>query len=313
MNDDAIHNNSSPSAMDDAARALFRLGRVFTRMPRRDLLAASSRHEPDLSAILLVQATEDAENDGAPATVGALATRLSIDPSTASRLVAQAVRAGYLHRTRLGADGRVVTLGLTDAGRALCAEAARYQRAVFDAATEGWPDADRATFACLFAGFADGVAALVPGRDAGRPGSISDGRQATSPAKLVAAWHLALNAGDADEVGALCHEHVELVGPRGVATGREIVRRWAGDAGIRLDPLRWFVRGNDVVVEQHAAWRDPETGEYGEPIPVATAFLVRDGLLARIARRDTLGAALADGGIDETSEVAAPDARHAGT
>ncbi len=296
--------------LDAAARSLFRLGRVFTRMPRRELLAAPSRDTPDLSAILLVQATEDAEHDGAPATVGTLATRLGIDPSTASRLVAQAERAGYLQRTRQGSDGRVVSLELTDAGRILGGEAARYQRAVYDAVTKDWSETDRATFARLFAGFADGVAALVAGRDAGRPGSGSDGRQATMPAELVAAWHVALNAGDADEVAALCHEHVELVGPRGVATGREIVRRWASDAGIRLDPLRWFVRGNDVVVEQHAAWRDPETGEYGEPIPVATTFLVRDGLLARIARRDTLGAALADGGIDETSEVAAPDARH---
>lgn len=120
---------------------------------------------------------------------------------------------------------------------------------------------------------------------------------------LVAAWHEALNAGDADRVAALSHDDVEVVGPRGVASGRAVVRDWVGRAGTRLEPLRWFQRDGSVVVEQRASWRTDETGEATVPIVVATAFRVRDGLVQRIARHDGLRQALADAGLDESTAV----------
>ncbi len=293
--------------LDEAGRALFRLGRVFARMPRRDLLEGSTVREAELSAILLVQAVEDLEAAGEDATVGTLAERLGVDPSTASRLVAQAVRAWYLRRVALQGDGRAVALALTAAGRALGESAARYQRTVFEEATRGWSAGDRAAFASLFVRFARGVAAMLAAAEQGRPPhrseggpGVDDGSRDLAP---VAAWHRALNAGDADGVVALAHDDVELLGPKGDAVGKELLRDWAVHAGIRLEPLRWFRRPGRVVVEQRASWRDEATGAFGEPIVVATVFHVRDGLVARVARHDDLAAALADADLNASDEA----------
>lgn len=305
---DSVQNQS---ALDGAGRALFLLGRVFARMPRRDLLDPPAGPEPQLSAILLVQAVEDAESAGEEATVGALAERLGVDPSTASRLVAQAVRAWYLRRVALQEDGRAVALTLTDAGRDLAAGAARYQRSVFDEATRGWSDADRVTFARLFVRFAEGVARMLA--DAGQRNPAPDAKEGTmhDGSRLlvtVAAWHVALNAGDADLVAALAHPDVEIAGPKGDAVGTELLRDWATHAGIRLDPFRWFRRGDRVVVEQRAAWRDPATSAFGEPRVVATVFDIRDGLVDRIARHPDLATALAAAGLDASDGAVGEDA-----
>lgn len=120
---------------------------------------------------------------------------------------------------------------------------------------------------------------------------------------VVAAWHEALDAGDVDRLAALSHDEIELVGPRGVASGRAVVRDWVGRAGARFEPLRWFHRDGSVVVEQRARWRGEDTGEAGAPIVVATAFRVRDGLVARLARFDDVAAALAAAGLDEATEL----------
>jgi DNA-binding MarR family transcriptional regulator len=296
-----------PSVFDEAGRALFRLGRVFARMPRRDLLDPPGLREPDLSAILLVQAVEDAEAAGEEATVGALAAKLGVDPSTASRLVAQAVRGWYLRRVARQEDGRAVVLALTDAGRDLAAGAARYQRAVFEEATGGWSPADRATFARLFVRFAGGVAAMLPGgerRGSGTATAEVDGADDGSRALVtVAVWHAAVNGGDPDRAAALVHPDVEMAGPRGDAVGKELLRDWATHVGIRLEPLRWFRRGDLVVVEQRAAWRDPATDAFGDPMPAATVFRVTDGLIARVARHPDLATALAEAGLTEADDA----------
>lgn len=160
VTDDPLGANGD-AVMDEAGKALFRFGRIFARLPRRDLLEAPTGRDAELSAILLVQAVEAAEAGGLAATVGGLAEHLWIDPSTASRLVAQTVRAGYLHREASQGDGRAVVLGLTDAGRALGDGAARYQRAVFDAAMRGWSGEEREAFARHFVRFAAGVVAML--------------------------------------------------------------------------------------------------------------------------------------------------------
>jgi hypothetical protein len=120
---------------------------------------------------------------------------------------------------------------------------------------------------------------------------------------IVEAWHAAVNASDAERAAPLSHPEVEVVGPQGVATGRAVVREWVGHAGIRLEPRRWFRRDDRVVVEQRARWRDAATGEAGDPLTVATVFRLRDGLIQRIARRDTLQDALVEAGLDKSTEV----------
>jgi DNA-binding MarR family transcriptional regulator len=149
------------SALDEASRTLFRLGRAFGRMPMSDLLEASAGRGTELSAILLVQAVEAAATRGGEVTIGGVAEQLGVDPSTASRLVAQSVQSGLLQRVASQVDGRARGLLLTQAGRALADGAARYQRAVFDAATIGWTEVEREEFARLFVRFADAIVAAL--------------------------------------------------------------------------------------------------------------------------------------------------------
>lgn len=150
-----------PVAIFDAAsRALFTLGRAFNRMPRRDLTDPHSGPDPDLGAILLTQTIADAQDSGEPVTVGAVADRLALDPSTASRLVARGVARDLIRRSSSTTDGRAVSLSLTDSGQDLVTAAARFQRSIFDAATASWSPTDRATFAHLFVAFTSAVLAM---------------------------------------------------------------------------------------------------------------------------------------------------------
>jgi DNA-binding MarR family transcriptional regulator len=155
-----------PSVLDDAGRALFRLGRMFDRQRVRKVLARGSERSVELSRIFAVQAVEAGlAEPGDEVTVGAVAERLGIDQSTASRLVAETIREGYLSRAASEADGRRIRLELTEAGRKLAGDARRYQRSVFEDLTRDWPAHEREEFARLLAKFADSVArsgALVP-------------------------------------------------------------------------------------------------------------------------------------------------------
>lgn len=147
------------SVFDDAGQALFRLGRAFGRQPAHRTLAEQTGQAVELSRILVVQAVEaGTEASDQEVTVGAVAARLGVDPSTASRLVAEAIQAGYLARATSPADARRARLGLTAAGRALAEGARRYQRAVFEQVTRDWPERERAEFARLFVKFAAAVA-----------------------------------------------------------------------------------------------------------------------------------------------------------
>ncbi len=147
--------------IDAAGRALFDLGRVFNRLPRRDLATSDTGPDADLGMIVLAQTIGGIPSAEGPITVGTVAARLALDPSTASRLVARGVERGLLHRRASTSDGRAVALSLTDAGERLAAAAGRYQRSIFDAATVDWSPSDRATFARLFVEFATAVMAMT--------------------------------------------------------------------------------------------------------------------------------------------------------
>jgi DNA-binding MarR family transcriptional regulator len=157
-------------ALDDAGRALFRLGRMFDRQRVRRVLAESTGRSVELSRILAVQAVEAGlEEPGAEVTVGAVAERLEVDQSTASRLVADTIRDGFLSRTTSEADGRRSRLRLTEAGRGLAEDSRRYQRSVFEDLTRGWPEGEREQFARLLAKFADSMAEASSDTEPGVP------------------------------------------------------------------------------------------------------------------------------------------------
>lgn len=136
------------AALDRASQALFRLGRLFARR--------ATGRPVELSRILVAEAVAAGPDEqGGEITVGLIADRLAVEPSTASRLVAEAIREGYVTRTTSSTDARRLLLDLTPAGRDLVAAARRYQRATFDDLTRDWPPHDRAEFARLLSRFTD--------------------------------------------------------------------------------------------------------------------------------------------------------------
>ncbi len=147
------------SALDQAGQALFRLGRIFSRYPMKDQLQRRTGQAIELSRILVTEAVEtgSAEPDQ-EVTVGIVAERLGIDPSTASRLVAETIGAGYLARLPSQMDSRRLRLEMTDAGRKLVANAHRYQRTVFEYVTRDWTEAEQQEFARLLIKFVASVA-----------------------------------------------------------------------------------------------------------------------------------------------------------
>jgi DNA-binding MarR family transcriptional regulator len=86
-------------------------------------------------------------------TVGAVAERLGIDPSTASRLVGHAIDAGFVARRPSPRDARRANLQLTDAGRRLKTVADRFRRAYLAELLSDWTETERAEFARLLARF----------------------------------------------------------------------------------------------------------------------------------------------------------------
>jgi DNA-binding MarR family transcriptional regulator len=88
-------------------------------------------------------------------TVGAVAERLGIDPSTASRLVGHAIDAGFVARRPSPRDARRANLQLTDAGRRLKAVAGRFRRAYLAELVADWTEAERAEFARLLTRFTE--------------------------------------------------------------------------------------------------------------------------------------------------------------
>lgn len=151
---------------DDASRemvgpALYRVLRLWSNRPSVRQMATSSAK---LARIFVVQAVEPGPEMGPPevrdreVTVGTVAERLQIDPSTASRMVSEAIGDGYVARVASQADGRRVILRLTDSGRELADMARRHQQDTFAEALADWPEADRDEFARLLVKFLTSIA-----------------------------------------------------------------------------------------------------------------------------------------------------------
>jgi DNA-binding MarR family transcriptional regulator len=142
------------SVLDSAGQALFRLGRFFSKHPMREQLMQQTGKMVEVSRIVVAEAVATGpEEPGQEVTVGLVASRLGIDPSTASRLVMETINAGYLSRATSQADSRRLRLELTDAGRELVEEAHHYQRVVFEYVTREWSEQERQEFARLLLRF----------------------------------------------------------------------------------------------------------------------------------------------------------------
>lgn len=117
-----------------------------------------------LSRSFVVDALEEGPDGSAASelTVGVVAERLGIDPSRASRMVAEAIDAGDVVRVASQSDGRRITLELTAQGRELAREARRVRLTFFDRAMAGWPAQEREQLSRLLTKFIDGLNAARP-------------------------------------------------------------------------------------------------------------------------------------------------------
>jgi hypothetical protein len=135
------------------------------------------------------------------------------------------------------------------------------------------------------------------------------------PLEVVESWHSAVNACDVEQLCALASRDVEVVGPRGIGRGHDVLRQWFRRGGLTAEPLRYFCgsRGQ-VVVEQRGRWFSPEavtvedSGRWFIPDTtseriVATAFSVLAGRVVRYQRFDRLGDALAATSLSDDDEV----------
>jgi DNA-binding MarR family transcriptional regulator len=130
----------------DGGPALFRLVRFWSRRwtgRAAEELTGEPRH---VQHILAVEAVE-AVRTTAEANVGTVAHQLGLDHSGASRMVRDAVAAGYLVRAASAHDRRSASLRLTDEGRTLLAGSREWQRRAFAELTSGWEEEDRARLA----------------------------------------------------------------------------------------------------------------------------------------------------------------------
>ena len=115
-------------------------------------------------------------------------------------------------------------------------------------------------------------------------------------------WLAAVNAQDAERLVELSDSNIEIVGPRGSAYGHETLLQWLERAGLSLENQRIFVRGNRVVIAQHAVWRSVENAELVGEADVASEFTVENQKVVKYARYDTLDEALENAGLDYSDE-----------
>lgn len=136
-----------PSSLAALDSALSLMRRPWLQHPeRRRRFLAELGVPVELGCVRTLFAVAEAPD---PATVAQVAEQLAVDPSTASRLVNDATRAGFIERGTAKRDRRCVNLRLSDAGRDLLDRARAIRRRWLGALTREWSDDDVAQLARL--------------------------------------------------------------------------------------------------------------------------------------------------------------------
>lgn len=98
---------------------------------------------------------ERSQDPDAEITVGGVAEHLCVDPSVASRMVTDNIKAGYLVRVPSQQDGRRAVLRLSAEGEELMTRYRAHQRRAYEQITADWPERDRLDFARLMLRYVD--------------------------------------------------------------------------------------------------------------------------------------------------------------
>jgi DNA-binding MarR family transcriptional regulator len=98
-------------------------------------------------------------------TVGTIAEFMRIDPSRASRIVADMVARGALRREASQADARRIIVVMTELGTRLMMQIKAVKRGVIESILADWPEEDVATFSQLFDRFVNDFEAFYQNRE----------------------------------------------------------------------------------------------------------------------------------------------------
>lgn len=148
----------SRTELAEVERALLRIRRSQSRRTVGRLALRELGPFANLRHVEVIIAVEEgSEGPGREVTVGLVGERLGLDPSRASRGVADAIRAGLVRRVASQVDGRRIRLELTESGQELAKASHGFRRAFYDRLMEGWSEAERAEFARLLGRFADRI------------------------------------------------------------------------------------------------------------------------------------------------------------
>ena len=118
-----------------------------------------------------------------------------------------------------------------------------------------------------------------------------------NPVAIVQAWQEAANKQDVERLLELSDTNIEIVGPRGLGYGHQLLRDWLGRAGLSLETRQIFADDNTVVIAQHGVWRNLETGQVTGTKDLASQFRVAEGRVIQFARYDNLKEALDAAGL----------------
>jgi len=109
----------------------------------------------DLTTLRVIRAIESLE--GSQPGVAEVATTLSVDRSTASRLISRAVDAGLVERSSSSFDRRRVVVSLAPLGVAATVEADRLRDELLREATSEWSERELASLTTLLAKLKKGL------------------------------------------------------------------------------------------------------------------------------------------------------------
>ncbi|KAB2348283.1 MarR family winged helix-turn-helix transcriptional regulator [Actinomadura rudentiformis] len=150
---------SEPRTADELLDAV---GPAFSKLRRTALLEVENPiSAKDLSRSLVLNLVlEHTRDSDKEITVGAVAELLAVDPSVASRMVTDNIKAGYLIRAASQQDGRRTVLQLSPQGAELMDRFRKHQRSAFEYITADWPEQERLEFARLMIKYVDSLAEL---------------------------------------------------------------------------------------------------------------------------------------------------------
>lgn len=175
----AGYSEKSAEAISAIDAAMTRIRRGMLKRELVNSIIAEIDPNLDLARLDVLSTVMHWHPDGAApseeVTVGVVAERLAIDPSRASRLVADVIDLGYLRREASQGDSRRIVLKPTEKGLAF-GEAFRLKKSsALAASLKGWTEAELLEFARLLERYShwglDGLRSVQAEKPASSPGT----------------------------------------------------------------------------------------------------------------------------------------------